>query len=292
MKCRHCGAPLKLPMIDLDSAPPSNAYLTPEALTRPEAWYPLRALVCESCWLAQTEDLVGREQMFDADYAYFSSFSDSWLAHAQRYVDDMAGRFDLGSESLHVEVASNDGYLLQYSRQRGIPCLGIEPTAGTAQAAREKGIETLEAFFGVELAERLAAEGRRADLMSANNVLAHVPDIDDFARGFAILLKPHGVATFEFPHLERLVDECQFDTIYHEHYSYLSFTAVKRIFEDCGLAIFDVQRLPTHGGSLRVFAQREGGPHVVSDVVAEVLRGEQQAVSPRPPTMPRSSPVP
>ncbi len=276
MNCRHCGAELRLPMIDLGTAPPSNAYLSAEDLHGPESWFPLRVLVCERCWLAQTEDFVGREHLFDRDYAYFSSYSDSWLAHAQRYVEQMAGRFNLGSDSLHIEVASNDGYLLQYSRQRGIPCLGIEPTAGTAAAARQKGIETREAFFGVQLAEQLYAEGLQADLMTANNVLAHVPDINDFVRGFSELLKPDGVATFEFPHLVRLIEEAQFDTIYHEHYSYLSLTAVDTIFAANGLSVFDVERLPTHGGSLRVHAQRKGGPHQRSETVTVLLAEEQE----------------
>ena len=274
MKCRHCGSSLSLPLIDLGTAPPSNAYLSQEMLAQPEQWFPLRVLVCESCWLAQTEDFVGREHLFDSDYAYFSSFSDTWLAHARHYVDSMVERFDIGADSMHVEIASNDGYLLQFTRERGIPCLGIEPTASTARASRDKGIETLEAFFGVDLAERLRAEGMQADLMTANNVLAHVPDIDDFVRGFALLLKPQGVATFEFPHLIRLIEESQFDTIYHEHYSYLSLAAVDGIFRDCELEVFDVERLPTHGGSLRVFAQLQGGPLTRSKAVADLLAQE------------------
>ena len=274
MKCRHCGTPLSLPLIDLGTAPPSNAYLSREMLAQPEQWFPLRVLVCESCWLAQTEDFVGREHLFDNDYAYFSSFSDTWLAHARHYVDAMVERFDIGGDSMHVEIASNDGYLLQFTRERGIPCLGIEPTASTAKASREKGIETLEAFFGVDLAERLRAEGMQADLMTANNVLAHVPDIDDFVRGFALLLKPQGVATFEFPHLTRLIEESQFDTIYHEHYSYLSLTAVDGIFRHCGLEVFDVERLQTHGGSLRVYAQPAGGRHARTTAVEALLREE------------------
>ncbi len=276
MNCRHCGASLHLPMIDLGTAPPSNAYLSLEALHAPESWFPLRVLVCEQCWLAQTEDFVGREQLFSGDYAYFSSYSASWLRHAERYVEAMVARFGLDGNSLHVEVASNDGYLLQYVRERGIPCLGIEPTHSTAEAARAKGIETIERFFGVELAEQLRAEGYAADLMTANNVLAHVPDINDFVRGFALLLKPDGVVTFEFPHLMRLMAEAQFDTIYHEHYSYLSLTAVDTIFTANGLSVFDVERLPTHGGSLRVYAQRQGGPHERSEAVAEVLAEEDR----------------
>ena len=256
MKCRHCHAPLSLPFIDLGTAPPSNAYVTEAQLAAPEKWFPLRVFACTNCWLVQTEDYAHHAELFAGDYAYFSSFSQSWLAHAEAYVGNMARRFDLGPSSLVVEVASNDGYLLQYVKARGIPCLGVEPTAGTAQAARDKGIAVREAFFGVELAEQLVAEGCAADLTAANNVLAHVPDINDFVAGFTRLLKPRGVATFEFPHLMRLVAEAQFDTVYHEHFSYLSLTAVQRVFAHNGLSVFDVEEIPTHGGSLRVFAQR------------------------------------
>ena len=256
MKCRHCAQPLTLPLLDLGSAPPSNAYLSPAALHAPEVWYPLRVLVCQHCWLAQTEDHAGREALFTDSYAYFSSYSSSWLAHARQYVQDMRARLGLGAASTVVEVAANDGYLLQYVQQAGIPCYGIEPTASTAAAARARGIAITERFFGVALADELAAQGRQADLIAANNVLAHVPDINDFVAGFARLLKPTGVATFEFPHLLRMVQGCQFDTAYHEHYSYLSLTAVQRIFATNGLVVVDVQELPTHGGSLRVFAAR------------------------------------
>ena len=256
MKCRHCNSELRLPFLDLGSAPPSNAYLTEAGLRAPEAWYPLRLLVCESCWLVQTEDHAGREALFTKDYAYFSSFSTSWLTHAERYVQAMVVRFELDAASRVVEIAANDGYLLQYVQAAGIPCYGVEPTASTAAAARTKGIEIVERFFGAELADELAGSGRKADLIAANNVLAHVPDINDFVAGFARLLKPQGVATFEFPHLLRMVQENQFDTAYHEHYSYLSLTAVEHVFARNGLSVFDVEELPTHGGSLRVFAQR------------------------------------
>lgn len=256
MKCRHCHAPLDLPFLDLDSAPPSNAYLSEAALRGPEIWYPLRVLACRHCWLVQTEDHAGREQLFDADYAYFSSYSSSWLVHARRYVETMHARFALDARACVVEVAANDGYLLQYVREAGIPCYGIEPTASTAAAARARGIEVVERFFGVALATELVAAGRQADLIAANNVLAHVPDINDFVAGFALLLKPHGVAIFEFPHLLRMVRECQFDTAYHEHYSYLSLGSVQRIFAANGLQVFDVEELGTHGGSLRIYAQR------------------------------------
>lgn len=277
MKCRHCASPLSLPLIDLGSAPPSNAYLTARTLHEPERWFPLRVLVCESCWLAQTEDFADAASLFDADYAYLSSYSTSWLAHASAYVEQMCERLALGPASTVVEVASNDGYLLQYVRARGIGCYGVEPTASTAAAARARGIDVVERFFDATLAHELAAAGRSADLMVANNVLAHVPDINAFARGFAVLLKPAGVATFEFPHLMRLLDESQFDTIYHEHYSYLSLTAVARIFTAQGLEVIDVDELPTHGGSLRVYAQRQGGLRPVAPSVGALLAREDVA---------------
>lgn len=256
MKCRHCGSTLDLPFLDLGSAPPSNAYLTEAAMRAPEKWFPLQVRVCSECWLVQTEDYAHFADLFAADYAYFSSFSTTWLQHAERYVADMVQRFGLNKDSRVMEVAANDGYLLQYVKARDIPCLGIEPTASTAKAARDKGIEVIEEFFGVHLAEVLKEQGRTADLVVANNVLAHVPDINDFVAGVARLLNPQGVATFEFPSLQRLVQETQFDTIYHEHFSYLSLTAVAQIFERNRLTVFDVEDLPTHGGSLRVYAQR------------------------------------
>lgn len=278
MKCRHCGSELRLPFLDLGSAPPSNAYLSEAGLRAPETWYPLRLLVCVSCWLVQTEDHAGREALFTRDYAYFSSFSTSWLAHAGRYVQAMIERFGLNASSRVVEIAANDGYLLQYVQAAGIPCYGVEPTAGTAAAARAKGIEIVERFFGVELADELSNTGRQADLIAANNVLAHVPDINDFVSGFTRLLKPGGVATFEFPHLLRMVRENQFDTAYHEHYSYLSLTAVERIFARNGLSVFDVEELPTHGGSLRIFAQRkDSGRQPISSAVAALRKLETDA---------------
>jgi len=277
VKCRHCGADLALPLVDLGNAPPSNRYLTEQTLHAPENWFPLRVLVCKSCWLVQTEDFARADELFDAEYAYFSAFSSSWLAHCERYVADMVQRFDLDAGSRVVEVAANDGYLLQYVAARGIPCYGVEPTAGTAAAARARGIEIVQDFFGVRLAEDLAAQGKPADLIAANNVLAHVPDINDFAGGFARLLKPDGVATFEFPHLVQLVDLAQFDTIYHEHYSYLSLHAVERIFAGAGLAVFDVEQLPTHGGSLRVYAQRADAGRRPEHPRAEALRELERA---------------
>ena len=276
MKCRHCASELQLPMVDLGSAPPSNSYLTARTLHAPEKWFPLRVLVCEQCWLVQTEDFAQADELFDADYAYFSGFSTSWLAHAERYVESMVARFGLNEKSHVVEIAANDGYLLQYVKARNIPCTGVEPTASTAAAARAKGIAIVEEFFGVRLAKTLVAESKQADLTVANNVLAHVPDINDFVAGFALLLKEQGVATFEFPHLLRLLAETQFDTIYHEHFSYLSLTAVQRIFAANGLTVFDVEELPTHGGSLRVYAQRaDTGRHEMSARVAQVLGAEK-----------------
>ena len=256
MKCRHCAAELTLPLVDLGTSPPSNAYLTEPSLHAPEKWFPLRVLVCQECWLVQTEDFAQADELFDAEYAYFSGFSESWLAHSEKYAADTVQRFDLTAKSHVVEVAANDGYLLQYFKIRDIPCTGVEPTASTAAAARAKGIAIVEDFFGVRLAKELISNGKQADLTAANNVLAHVPDINDFVAGFAVLLKPQGIATFEFPHLLKLMAENQFDTIYHEHFSYLSLSAVERIFKANGLSVFDVEQHTTHGGSLRVFAQR------------------------------------
>jgi len=278
MRCRHCSSELTLNLVDLGSAPPSNAYLTEQTLRAPEKWFPLRVLVCEHCWLVQTEDFAQAHELFDAEYAYFSGFSSSWLAHCERYVEQMVARFGLNADSHVVEVAANDGYLLQYVKARNIPCTGVEPTAGTAAAARAKGIPIIEDFFGVHLAEKLVAQSKQADLTVANNVLAHVPDINDFVAGFALLLKPQGVATFEFPHLLRLIAGNQFDTIYHEHFSYLSLTAVNRIFATSGLTVFDVEQHPTHGGSLRVFAQRtDTGRYPRSARVDQLLQYEAQA---------------
>lgn len=276
MKCRHCSSPVHLQFLDLGSAPPSNSYLSAEAMRTPEKWYPLKVMVCEACWLVQTEDYADFSELFSADYAYFSSFSSSWLRHAEAYVAQMAERYGLDANSNVVEIAANDGYLLQYVQQRGIPCLGVEPTTSTAKAAREKGIKIVESFFGVELAKQLVKDGFAADLTAANNVLAHVPDINDFVAGFALLLKPTGTATFEFPHLLKQVQEKQFDTVYHEHFSYLSLTAVNSIFERNGLAVTDVEELSTHGGSLRVHAQRKDCPNLmVSSRVGEMLSREQ-----------------
>ena len=277
MHCRHCGGAKFIPFLDLGEAPPSNSYLDEADLSQPEKRYPLVIRTCTECWLTQTEDFADREEFFSGDYAYFSSFSKTWLDHAKAYVGAMRDRFDLGPESLVAEIAANDGYLLQYAKELGIPCYGVEPTRSTAEAARSKGIDIIKDFFGRELAGKLASEGRQADLIAANNVLAHVPDINDFVGGFADLLKPSGVATFEFPHLYEMVRGNQFDTAYHEHYSYLSLLAVDRIFSANGLTVFDVETTPHHGGSLRVFACRsDQNAHDVTPAVEAMLETERR----------------
>lgn len=277
MKCRHCGKELTHTFIDLGSSPPSNSYLTEAAMNAPEKWYPLKVLVCDYCWLVQTEDFVCSDEMFSEDYAYFSSYSSSWLDHAKIYVNEMVKRFHLTDQSNIVEIAANDGYLLQYVKEKNIHCYGIEPTHSTAMVARAKGIEIIEEFFGEQKARELVEQGRQADLIAANNVLAHVPDINDFVKGFSILLKPEGVATFEFPHLLNIVEYNQFDTIYHEHYSYFSLTSVQSIFNENGLDIFDVEEIQTHGGSLRIYSQRSDfGIHEVCSSVLSLLSKEKE----------------
>jgi 2-polyprenyl-3-methyl-5-hydroxy-6-metoxy-1,4-benzoquinol methylase len=276
VKCRHCGQCLELSFLDLGTAPPSNAYLNSAQLAQPELYFPLRLLACENCHLVQTEDFAQREALFTEDYAYFSSFSSTWLTHARLYVAQMCKRFALNTQSMVLEVAANDGYLLQYVQQAGIPCYGIEPTVSTATAAKALGLTILDRFFGRTLAQELATQGKQADLIAANNVLAHVPDINDFVAGFALLLKPGGVATFEFPHLLSMVRLGQFDTAYHEHYSYLSLHAVQRIFATNGLQVFDVENLATHGGSLRVYAQTSD-THALSERVTVCLDNERKA---------------
>ncbi|WP_417204642.1 methyltransferase domain-containing protein [Acetoanaerobium sticklandii] len=278
MNCRHCNENLDLTLVNLGVCPPSNAYLKKEDLDKPETFYPLEVLVCEKCWLVQTKDFNKEDELFTSDYAYFSSFSTSWLKHCENFVNTSIERFDLTEESKFVEVAANDGYLLKFVKDRGIPCYGVEPTNSTANAAREKGIEIVEEFFGVDLATKLVNDGGSADFTCAKNVLAHVPDINDFVAGFEKLLKPEGVCTFEFPHLYELISNNQFDTIYHEHYSYLSLLSVKTIFEKNGLTIFDVAQLPTHGGSLRVFAQKTTtGNKQIEASVANLLAQEVEA---------------
>ena len=253
MKCRHCETPLQHGFLDLGFAPPSNAYLSAADLTQPEKYYPLRLLVCDACWLVQTEDYAQADELFNADYAYFSSTSSGWLEHARRYAEQTIEALELTPKSLVVEVASNDGYLLKNYVAAGIPCLGIEPTASTAAAAEKLGIPVLREFFGEALGRRLAAADQQADLIAGNNVYAHVPDINDFTRGLKALLKPAGCITLEFPHLLQLLAQTQFDTVYHEHFSYLSLYTVERIFAAAGLRVWQVDTVPTHGGSLRIY---------------------------------------
>lgn len=274
--CRSCAAPLDHVFVDLGSSPLANAYLTADELRQPEVFYPLCVYVCERCFLVQLPSAVPPDELF-GQYAYLSSYSDSWVRHAAEYADRVMGRFGLDSSSKVVEVASNDGYLLQHFRERGIPVLGIDPAQNAAQVAEQKGIRTLVEFFGSSTARRLAGAGESADLLVGNNVLAHVPALVDFVAGIRELLKPHGVATLEFPHLLRLIEATEFDTIYHEHVSYLSLVAVDRVFQRNGLTIFDVEELPTHGGSLRVYASRSEGARAVEPAVGELLRRERGA---------------
>lgn len=274
MNCRHCGNPLQHTFLDLGFAPPSNAYLTAEDLNRPEVYYPLKVKVCDQCWLVQTEDYAQAEELFRPDYAYFSSTSSSWLEHAAHYVQTARQDFGLDSSSFVIEVASNDGYLLRNFVAAGIPCLGIEPTDSTAVAAEQLGIPVLREFFGQALGERLKAEGKLADLVVGNNVLAHVPDINDFVRGLKAVLKPGGVITLEFPHLMRLIEDTLFDTIYHEHFSYLSLYTVSSIFAAAALRIWKVEQLSTHGGSLRAFVCHENDARNTENSVRTLLQEE------------------
>lgn len=274
MNCRHCAKTLCHSFLDLGFAPPSNAYLTAQDLQLPERYYPLRVKVCDQCWLVQTEDHARADQLFSVNYAYFSSTSSSWLQHAKTYSEQMRELLCLNQQSHVVEVASNDGYLLRNFVEWRVPCLGIEPTASTADAAEALGVPVLREFFGEELGRRLAIEGHRADLIVGNNVYAHVPDINDFTRGLAALLKPEGVVTLEFPHLMRLLEHTQFDTVYHEHFSYLSLHAVNRIFATAGLRVWDVEELPTHGGSLRVYGCLEQAYRPTTARVSTLLTRE------------------
>jgi len=275
-RCRFCGAALTTTFVDLGKTPLANSYLDKIEDAANERRYPLHARVCAECFLVQVDDVETPEAIF-SDYAYFSSFAASWVEHAGRYAEATTARFRLGSQSLVVEIASNDGYLLQHFQAAGIPVLGVEPAANVAQAAIAKGVPTEVAFFGRATAEALAARGFRADLMAANNVLAHVPDIRDFVAGFALLLKSDGVATFEFPHLLNLIRETQFDTIYHEHFSYLSLVAVEAIFAATGLRAFDVEEIPTHGGSLRLYACREEAMHGETERLMALRMKEHEA---------------
>lgn len=275
MNCRHCRAPLKHTFLDLGFAPPSNAYLTEADLSKPEIHYPLKVKVCDSCWLVQTDDYADADQLFTPDYAYFSSTSITWLDHAKSYSDLIIKKLNLNSESFVIEVASNDGYLLRNFVQAGIPCLGIEPTDSTAKVAETLGVPVLREFFGEALAKRLAKEGRQADLIIGNNVYAHVPNINDFTQGLKTALKPGGTITLEFPHLMRLIEQTQFDTIYHEHFSYLSLFTVSRIFSAAGLRIWNVEKLSTHGGSLRIFGCHQEDQRETQQSVNLLLKEEQ-----------------
>lgn len=275
--CRFCARILSHTFLDLGVSPLCETYLTAEQLNHMEPFYPLHVYVCDSCFLVQLQEYVRPEHIFN-DYAYFSSYSDSWLQHAKTYTDMIAARFKLDGQSHVIELASNDGYLLQYFVEKGIPVLGVEPAANVAQAAVNKGIPTVVRFFGERTAQELAAERGQADLLIGNNVLAHVPDLNDFVAGIKILLKPAGIVTMEFPHLKKLIEENQFDTIYHEHFSYFSFVAVKNVFAAHGLTIFDVEELATHGGSLRIYARHTGNPaKPVTRRVKDLMQQEETA---------------
>jgi SAM-dependent methyltransferase len=275
MNCRFCNNTLTNTFIDLVNSPASNSFLTLEQLNEPETFFPLRVFTCDKCFLVQIDEYKQSEAIFNGDYVYFSSFSTSWLTHVKSYVELMTNRFGLNKDSQVIEIASNDGYLLQYFVEKNIPVLGIEPTENTAKVAIEKGVNTITRFFGTELANELSKNGTKADLFLGNNVLAHVPDIVDIVKGIKIILKPQGVVTIEFPQLMQLVDNNQFDTIYHEHFSYLSFYSVKQIFEAQGLEMFDVEEIPTHGGSLRIYAKhKEDNSKIVSENVSQLINKE------------------
>ncbi|MDA0171513.1 class I SAM-dependent methyltransferase [Solirubrobacter taibaiensis] len=273
--CRFCGAPLEAVFADLGMSPLANSYVPPDRANAMEPFYPLRVLVCANCFLVQLEEFESPDAIF-SDYAYFSSYSTSWLDHARRYTEAMIERFGLTGESQVVELASNDGYLLQYFVERGVPVLGVEPAANVAEVAVAKGVPTEVAFFGVDTATRLAERGQ-ANLIAANNVMAHVPDLNDFVGGMKVLLAPGGVITVEFPHLKRLIDENQWDTVYHEHFSYFSFTVVQRVFEAHGLRLFDVEELPTHGGSLRIFGCHADDAREETERAVELAERERAA---------------
>lgn len=278
MNCRNCSAPLHRIVIDLGSSPLSNAYLTKITLRRPEKWFPLRVLVCQVCWLVQAESYSRAAEIFNDEYAYFSSFSETWLHHSHTFQERISRELNLDFTSFVVEIASNDGYLLQFFAEAGVPCLGIEPTASTANAARVKGIRTLEVFFDSTVAQIIREDYGPADLVVGNNVLAHVPDPLDFLRGVALLLSEHGMASFEFPHLLNLLAFNQFDTIYHEHFSYFSVTAVQSLLERSGLRLTRVEEIATHGGSLRVYASAaDGDHHNAEPSVENMLARERQA---------------
>jgi len=278
MNCRFCGTPLSEMFLSLGATPLSNGYLTAETVHRMEPTYPLEVYVCDNCFLVQLDEFEAAENIFDDEYAYFSSYSTTWLDHARRYVELMTERFALGSASRVVEIASNDGYLLQYFVERGVPVLGVEPAANCADVARAKGVTSEVGFFGRETALSLQERGYQADLLLGNNVLAHVPDLNDFVAGMKVLLAPDGVITMEFPHLMRLVEGLQFDTVYHEHFSYFSFLTVRRVFASHGLELFDVEELPTHGGSLRIYARHaEDVTKPVGERVSQLAAREEAA---------------
>lgn len=277
MNCRFCNTPLEHIFIDLVNAPPSNSFLRPEQLDQPEVFYPLKLYVCHECFLVQIDEFKCCKDIFTSDYVYFSSYSNTWVEHSRCYADAMTTRLSLDSGSLVIEIASNDGYLLQFFKNKDIPCLGIEPATATAEVARAKGIEVLTDFFGESLGRTLKQHNRQADLLIGNNVLAHVPDINDFVAGLRHALATNGVVTMEFPHLMRLVQDNQFDTIYHEHFSYLSLNTVRRIFCAHSLTIFDVEELPTHGGSLRIFATHAKNHPPPSLAVRNLISRERDA---------------
>jgi hypothetical protein len=278
MNCRFCSAPLSNKFVELVNSPLSNSFLTKEQLNEPETYFPLTIYACSKCHLVQIDEYKDAREIFNGDYVYFSSYSTSWVAHAKRYVESMISRFGYNKDSLVVEIASNDGYLLQHFNNVGVPVLGVEPTTNTAKVAIEKGIPTVTEYFTTDFAKQLVSQGKSADLVLGNNVLAHVPNINDFVGGLKTVLKPTGVVTMEFPHLLRLVEQCQFDTIYHEHYSYLSFTTVQKVFAAHGLELFDVEEQSTHGGSLRIFGKHfSDTTKSVSPNVANMLKKEADA---------------
>jgi len=278
MNCRFCSAPLSNKFVELVNSPLSNAFLSKEQLNQAEVYYPLTIYACSKCHLVQVDEYKSAREIFDGDYVYFSSYSTSWVAHAKRYVESMIKRFGFNKNSLVIEIASIDGYLLQHFNNEGVPVLGVEPTSNTAKVAIEKGIPTVTEYFTTDFAKQLVSQGKTCDLVLGNNVLAHVPDINDFVEGLKTVLKPTGIVTMEFPHLYRLVEDCQFDTIYHEHYSYLSFTTVQKVFAAHGLEMFDVEEQPTHGGSLRIFAKNAADKSKdISPNVAKMLKKEADA---------------
>jgi len=276
MKCRHCSTELEHCFLNLGFAPPSNAYLRQEDLNRPEKYFPLKVMVCNKCWLVQTEDYVQTDELFNSDYAYFSSTSPSYLTHAKKYTEKIIQELTLDGKNLVIEIASNDGYLLKNFVDFNIPCLGIEPTDGTASVAEGLGIPVLRGFFSEQLGNKLASEGKKADLIVGNNVYAHVPDINDFTKGLKVLLNHGGTITLEFPHLMRLIEQTQFDTIYHEHFSYLSLNVVSKIFENAGLRIWNVEELSTHGGSLRIYGCHVDDSRETVEIVTDLMMKERQ----------------